>query len=130
MTGWSMGPGHELRQLGAGIYPELGERIVDVVFHRMEGKVQLCGDGAVGHALCDQVDHLELGVGEAVPARFCPSDSMHDTPTRSVAHSFMRRAIASVADISLAPTKMPDPQARSLQLSAGLAAAQSPLAHY
>ena len=72
LTGWSIGPAHELRQLGAGVDAQLGERIVDVVFHRMEGKVQLRGDVAVGRALCDQVDHLELGVGEAVPARFCP----------------------------------------------------------
>ena len=40
---WSIGPGHELRQLGAGVDAQLGERIVDVVFHRMQGKVQpLC----------------------------------------------------------------------------------------
>ena len=70
MTGWSIGPGHELRQLGAGVDAQLGERIVDVVFHRMQGKVQLYGDVAVGSTLRNQVDHLELGVGEAVPARF------------------------------------------------------------
>ena len=69
---WSIRPAHELRQLGAGVDAQLGERIVDVGFHRMEGKVQLRGDVAVGHALRDQVDHRELGVGEAVPARFCP----------------------------------------------------------
>jgi hypothetical protein len=40
---WSIGPAHELRQLGAGVDAQLGERIVDVVFHRMERKVQpLC----------------------------------------------------------------------------------------
>ena len=72
MTGWSIGPGHELRQLGAGVDAQLGERIVDVVLHRMERKVQLGGDVAVGHALRDEVDHRELGVGEAVPACFCP----------------------------------------------------------
>ena len=65
-------PAHELRQLGAGVDAQLGERIVDMGFHRMQGKVQLRGDGVVGRALGDQVDHLELGVGEAVPARFCP----------------------------------------------------------
>jgi hypothetical protein len=31
-----------------------------------------CGDVAVGHALCDQVDDPQLGVGEAVPPRLCP----------------------------------------------------------
>ena len=36
------------------------------------GEVQLGGDGAVGRALCDEVDDFEFGVGEAVPARFCP----------------------------------------------------------
>ena len=36
------------------------------------GVEQLGGDVAVGRALCDQVDHREFGVGEAVPARFCP----------------------------------------------------------
>src|SRR4029077_1969977 len=41
---WSIGPGHELRQLGAGVDAQLGERIVDVGFHRVQGKVQLCGD--------------------------------------------------------------------------------------
>ena len=30
----------------------------------MEGKVQLRGDVAVGHPLCDQVDNLQLGVGD------------------------------------------------------------------
>jgi hypothetical protein len=34
--------------------------------------VQLRGDVAVGRALCDEVDDREFGVGEAVPARFCP----------------------------------------------------------
>ena len=38
----------------------------------MRGKVELGSDGAVGHALGDEVDDLKLGVGEAVPARFCP----------------------------------------------------------
>ena len=72
MTGWSIRLGHDLCQLGAGVDSQLGERIVDVVFHRMQGKVQLGGDGLVCGALCDQGDHLELGVGEAVPARFGP----------------------------------------------------------
>ena len=51
VTNQSIGPAHELRQLGAGVDTQLGERIVDVVFHRMEGKVQLRGDVAVGDAL-------------------------------------------------------------------------------
>src|ERR1700757_4710550 len=38
----------------------------------MKGKVQPGGDIAVGRAPCDEVDDLELGVGEAVPARFRP----------------------------------------------------------
>src|SRR6185312_831656 len=37
LMGWSIGPVHELRQLGAGVDAQLGERIVDVVFHRMQG---------------------------------------------------------------------------------------------
>ena len=72
LTGWSIWPGHELRQLGTGVDAQLSQRIVDVGFLRVEGKVQLCGDGLVGRALCDQVDNLELGVGEAVPTRFSP----------------------------------------------------------
>src|ERR1700758_1297069 len=63
---------HELRQLGARIDAQLGERIADVGFHRMKGKVQPGGDIAVGRAPRDQVDDLELGVGEAVPARSRP----------------------------------------------------------
>ena len=70
--GWSIRPAHEPRQLFAGVDAQLVERIVDVGFHRMQGKVQLGGDVAVGHALCDEVDDFQLGVGEAVPARFCP----------------------------------------------------------
>ena len=41
-------------------------------FHRVRGEVQLLRDGAVGRALRDEVDDLELGVGGALPARFCP----------------------------------------------------------
>ena len=91
MTGLSVGPGHELRQLGPGVDAQLGERIVDVVFHRMERKVQLRGDRLVGDALSDQVDHLQLGVGEAVPARFCPrladNATLHTQPAQLAAHS-------------------------------------------
>ena len=87
---WSIGSGYELRQLGAGVDAELGERIVDVVFHRMEGKVQLCGDRLVGGALGDQVDDRELGVGEAVPARFGPrlgdNAPLHTEPAQLAAH--------------------------------------------
>jgi len=72
LTDGSIRPAHEPRQLGAGVDAQLGERIADVGFHRMKGKVQLGGDVAVGHALCDQVDDLELGIGETVPARFRP----------------------------------------------------------
>jgi hypothetical protein len=32
---WSIGPAHELRQLGAGVDAQLGERIVDMVFDCM-----------------------------------------------------------------------------------------------
>ena len=63
----------ELRQLGAGSNAQLGKRIVDVGLHRVGGEVQLLRDRAVGRALCDEVDDLELGVGEAVPARFLPA---------------------------------------------------------
>ena len=41
-------------------------------FHRMRGNVQLLRDRAVGRALGDQIDDREFGIGEAVPARFCP----------------------------------------------------------
>ena len=58
--------------MGAGVDAQLGERIVDVGFDRMQGKVLQGGDVAVGRALCDQVDDPQLGVGEAVPAGFCP----------------------------------------------------------
>ena len=90
MTGWSIRSAHELRQLGAGVDAQLGEHIVDVGFHRMEGKVQLRGDVAVGSTLRDQVDHRELGVGEAVPARFRPrladDATLHTEPTQLAAH--------------------------------------------
>src|ERR1700761_7940114 len=71
-AGLSIRTAHEPRQLFAGVDAQLGERIVDVGFHRMEGKLQLLGHVAVGHALCDQVDDPQLGVGEAVPAGFYP----------------------------------------------------------
>ena len=38
----------------------------------MRGKVQLLRDRAVRRALRDQMHNLDLGGGEAVPARFCP----------------------------------------------------------
>jgi hypothetical protein len=38
---WSIGPGLDLRQLGAGVDAQFGECIVDMVSHGMEGKVQL-----------------------------------------------------------------------------------------
>ena len=70
LTDGSIRPADEPRQLAEGVDAQLGDRIADVGFHRMQGKVQLGGDVAVGHALRDQVDHFELGVGETVPARF------------------------------------------------------------
>jgi len=59
-----------LSQLGSGRDAELGEGVVKMRLHGMRGQVQLFRDRAVGRALCDEVDDLELGVGEAVPARF------------------------------------------------------------
>ena len=44
---WSIGPGLDLRQLGAGVDAQFGECIVDMVSHGMEGKVQLRGDAAL-----------------------------------------------------------------------------------
>jgi DNA invertase Pin-like site-specific DNA recombinase len=44
---WSIGPGLDLRQLGAGVDAQCGECIVDMVSHGMEGKVQLRGDAAL-----------------------------------------------------------------------------------
>ena len=35
LMGWSIRSAHEVRQLGAGVDAQLGERIVDVGFHRM-----------------------------------------------------------------------------------------------
>jgi hypothetical protein len=72
LTDGSIRPAHEPRQLAAGVDAQLGERIADVGFHRMKGKMQLRGDIAVGHALRNQADDPELGVGETVPARFRP----------------------------------------------------------
>src|ERR1700689_2406192 len=72
VSGWSIRSVHEVRQLGTGADAQFGERIVDVGFHRMQGKVQLLRDRAVRRALRDQMHDLELGVGEAVPARFYP----------------------------------------------------------
>ena len=34
--------------------------------------MELIGDGAIGRALRDEVDNLEFGIGEAVPARLRP----------------------------------------------------------
>ena len=73
LTGSSIRPVHELRQLGAGVDAQLGERIVDVGFHRMQGKVQLLRDKAVRRALRDEVDDRELGVSEAVPGDYSTS---------------------------------------------------------
>ena len=72
LTDGSIRPAHEPRQLAAGVDAQFGERIADVGFHRVQGKVQPGGDIAVGHALRNQVDDPELGIGEAVPARFRP----------------------------------------------------------
>ena len=72
LIGGVVGVGHEFAQLGAGVYPELGERIVQMGFHRVRRDVQPLCHRPVGNTLRDQVDDLELGVGEAVPARFCP----------------------------------------------------------
>jgi hypothetical protein len=44
---WSIGPGLDLRQLGAGVDAQFGECIVDMVSHGMEGKVQLRSDAAL-----------------------------------------------------------------------------------
>ena len=41
-----------------------------VSFHRVKPKVQLVGCGAMGCALRDEVDDIEIGVGETVPT--CP----------------------------------------------------------
>src|SRR3984957_11937975 len=90
LTGWSIRSAHELRQLGAGVDAQLGERIVDVGFHRKQGKVQLLRDRAVRRTLRNQVDDLELGVSEAVPARFYPrladNATLHTEPAQLAAH--------------------------------------------
>src|SRR3954451_16628431 len=67
-----MSPAHVLSQLGSGRDAELCEGVVKMRLHGVRGQVQLLRDRAVGRALCDEVDDLELGVGEAVPARFGP----------------------------------------------------------
>ena len=72
MTCRSISAAHQLRQLGAGGNAQFGKCVVDVGLHRVGGKVQLRGDVAVGRALGDEIDDREFGVGEAVPARFCP----------------------------------------------------------
>ena len=61
-----------LRQLARELMPSLANALCTWVFTVCRGKVQLRGGVAVGRALCDQVDDRELGIGEAVPARFCP----------------------------------------------------------
>src|SRR5271156_339824 len=90
VSGWSIRSVHEVRQLFAGADAQLGERIVDVGFHRMQGKVQLLRDRAVRRALRDQMHDLELGVSEAVPARFYPrladNATFHTEPAQRAAH--------------------------------------------
>src|ERR1700722_5276526 len=85
-----VGPTYKLRQLDARVDTELGERIAQIGFHRMRGKVQLLRDRAVRRALRNQVDDLELGVGEAVPARFCPrladNATFHTEAAQRAAH--------------------------------------------
>ena len=52
--------------------------------------MQLLCRRPVGRTRRDQVDHLELGVGEAVPARFCPrladDATLHTEPAQLAAH--------------------------------------------
>ena len=48
-----VGAAHALAQLDAGADPELGERIAQMGSHGVRGKVQLCGDVAVGRARRD-----------------------------------------------------------------------------
>ena len=85
-----VGAAHALAQLDAGADPELGERIAQMGSHGVRGKVQLCGDVAVGRARRDEVDDRELGVGEAVPARFCPRSAdnatVHTQPAQRATH--------------------------------------------
>jgi hypothetical protein len=52
---WSIGPGLDLRQLGAGVDAQFGECIVDMVSHGMEGKVQLRGDAATALSILRDV---------------------------------------------------------------------------
>jgi hypothetical protein len=59
----------ELTQLNAGADPELGERIAQMGSHGVGRDVQLLCHRTVGSTPRSQVDHLELGVGETVPAR-------------------------------------------------------------
>jgi hypothetical protein len=51
LTGWSIGPVHELRHLGAGVDAQLGERIVDEMQERLT-RHDCCSRGsAAGGAL-------------------------------------------------------------------------------
>ena len=50
-----VGAAHALAQLDTGADPELGERIAQMGSHGVRGKVQLCGDVAVGRARRDEV---------------------------------------------------------------------------
>ena len=53
---------HEFAQLGAGVYPELNECIVQMGFHGVRRDVQPLCHCPVGGTLGDQVDDRELGV--------------------------------------------------------------------
>jgi len=43
-----------------------------VSFNRVQRKMQLVRRGAIGGALRNEVDDLELGIGETVPTCPCP----------------------------------------------------------
>ena len=71
------------------LMPSLANALCRMGFHRVRRDVQLRGDVAVGRALRDRVDDLNLGVGEAVPARFrrlADNATLHTLPAQSQAH--------------------------------------------
>ena len=79
-----------MTQLNAGADPELGERIAQMGSHGVGRDAQLLCHRTVGGTLRNQFDHLELGVGETVPARFRPrladNATLHTQPAQLAAY--------------------------------------------
>ena len=75
-----------LRQLGARVDAEFGKYVVHVRLDRVKREVQLLRDGAIRRTLRNEVDDLELRIGEAVPARLGARPADHASFDSQLAH--------------------------------------------